>query len=157
MSDHLLRMVGLDPAKVRAMMTPVEQPKPKGGRPVLKASQKVVLAYEMIQKTGCTLEGAARSYGMKVYAIVQYAKREGNPYIWNAEGLDKKAAELVARGVFTNIRHGLKTRVAYQLALKHGVSKACRMAGTSRRGLYGYCERYNLKTPARETGAISGN
>lgn len=155
MSEHLLKMVGLDPAKVRAMMTPVEQPKKNtGGRPVSK-SKKVELAYEMIQKTGCTLESAAKSYGVKVYGIVQYAKREGKPYVWNAEGLDKKAVELVERGVFTNIRHGLKTRVAYQLALKHGVSKACRMVGTSRRGLYGYCERYNLKTPARETGAVS--
>jgi hypothetical protein len=110
----------------------------------------------MIQKTGCTLESAAKSYRVKVYNIVQWAKREGKPYIWNAEGLDKKAAELVERGIFTGIRHGLKTRVAYQLALKHGVSKACRMTGTSRRGIYGYCDRYNLKTPARETGAVSG-
>ncbi len=155
MSDQLLKMVGLDPAKVRAMMTPVEQPKPKaGGRPI-KPAQKVVLAYEMIQKTGCTLASAAQSYKVCVYRIVKWARENNKPYVWNAEGLDTKAKELVDRGVFTNIRHGLRTRVAYQLALKHGVSKACRMAGTSRRGLYGYCERYNLKTPARETGAIS--
>ena len=156
MSDQLLRMVGLDPAKVRAMMTPVEQPKKNtGGRPV-KPAQKVVLAYEMIQKTGCTLESASKSYGVCVYRIVKWARENNKPYVWNAEGLDKKAAELVARGVFTNIRHGLRTRVAYHLALKHGVTKACRMTGTSRRGLYYYCDRYNLQTPARETGAISG-
>lgn len=156
MSDQLLRMVGLDPAKVRAMMTPVEQVAQKPKRKVIKPAQKVILAYEMIQKTGCTLESAAKSYGVCVYRITKWARENNMPYIWNAEGLDKRAAELVARGVFTNIRHGLRTRVAYQLALKHGVSKACRMTGTSRRGLYYYCDRYNLQTPARETGAISG-
>lgn len=155
MSDQLLRMVGLDPAKVRAMMTPVEQPKKKtGGRP-MKSPQKVVLAYEMIQKTGCTLESAAKSYGVCVYRIVKWARENNKPYVWNAEGLDKKAAELVQRGVFTNIRHGLKTRVAYNLALKHGVSKACKMTGTSRRSIYYYCHRYDLPTPARQTGATS--
>jgi hypothetical protein len=149
-------MVGLDPAKVRAMMTPVEQVAQKPKRKVIKPAQKVILAYEMIQKTGCTLESASKSYGVCVYRITKWARENNMPYIWNAEGLDKRAAELVARGVFTNIRHGLRTRVAYQLALKHGVSKACRMTGTSRRGLYYYCDRYNLQTPARETGAISG-
>jgi hypothetical protein len=157
MSEHLLRMVGLDPAKVRAMMTPVEAPKPnQGGRPRMTASRRTINAYDMIGKTGCTLESAARSYAIPVCRIVNYAKRNNLPYHWQQDGMVKSAKELVSRGIHTNVRHGLKARVAYELALKHGVSKACRMVGTSREGFYAYCRRYELPTPVRVTGAVSG-
>lgn len=157
MSDHILRMVGLDPAKVRAMMVPVEPPKKdKGGRPRLTTSQRTINAYEMMGKTGCTLETAARSYGIPLSRIVKYARSNNLPFHWKQDGMVNSAKELVKRGIHTNIRHGLKARVAYELALKHGVSKACRIVGTSREGFYAYCRRYELPTPVRVTGAVSG-
>lgn len=115
---------------------------------------KVQLAYEMTRKSGCSLASAARSWGVKVDSIIRYAQENKLPWVVNQDTLEAKAIEIVNCGNYaqlkaSNIPHGLKQRVGYQLALKVGTSRACRMLGVSRRGIYYYCERYNLPTPER--------
>ena len=140
----------LSPDRVRQLMAAMQ---PKVEQDVtLKPTSKVHRAYEMIAKSKSTLRAAAQSYGVGIKEIVAYAKDNGLPITWVADGLVEQARQLIKEGNYHNARHGLRTRIAYELALKHGVSKACRMAGTCRRGLYSYCQRYDLPTPTRATG-----
>jgi NH3-dependent NAD+ synthetase len=143
----------LSPDRVRQLMAAMQ---PKVEQEVtLKPSSKVHRAYEMIAKSKSTLRAASQSYGVGIKVIVAYAKDNGLPITWNADGLVEQARQLIKEGKYQNARHGLRTRITYELALKHGVSKACRMAGTTRRGLYYYCQRYDLPTPLRATGGMS--
>ena len=110
---------------------------------------KIKCAYEMLVKSNSTLRAASQSWGVAISSIRNYAIENKLPLVWNADGLVEQAKQLVDDGKYQNARHGLRTRVAYELAKKHGVSQACRMAGTTRRGLYYYCQRYDLPTPIR--------
>ena len=143
----------LSPDRVRQLMAAM-QPKVEP-EVTLKPSSKVHRAYEMIAKSKSTLRAASQSYGVGIKVIVAYAKDNGLPITWGADGLVNQARQLVKEGKYQNARHGLRTRITYELALKYGVSKACRMAGTTRRGLYYYCQRYDLPTPLRATGGMS--
>jgi NH3-dependent NAD+ synthetase len=143
----------LSPDRVRQLMAAM-QPKVEP-EVTLKPSSKVHRAYEMIAKSKSTLRAASQSYGVGIKVIVAYAKDNGLPITWNADGLVEQARQLIKEGKYQNARHGLRTRITYELALKYGVSKACRMAGTTRRGLYYYCQRYDLPTPLRATGGMS--
>jgi hypothetical protein len=113
---------------------------------------KIKCAYEMIAKSNSTLRAASQSWGVAIASIRNYAIDNNLPLSWNADGMVEQAKQLVAEGKYQNVRHGMRTRVAYELAKKHGVSQACRMTGTTRRGLYYYCQRYDLPTPLRATG-----
>lgn len=107
-------------------------------------------ACKMIIKTSCSIPAAAQSWGVSTKKILQYAKANNIPVVHKPWELDARAKEIVERGTHTqNIPRGLKTRVTYELALKVGVSEACRRLNTCRRGLYYYCDRYNLPTPER--------
>lgn len=114
-----------------------------------KYKSKAQLAYEMVMKSKCTAGLAAQSYKVSVQSIREYAKENKLPFVWKADGLVEQAKQLVASGNYKNVRHGLRTRVAYELAKQYGVSEACRMTGTTRRGLYYYCDRHGIPTPAR--------
>ena len=143
----------MSPDRVRQLMAAM-QPKVEP-EVTLKPKSKVHRAYEMIAKSKSTLRAASQSYGVGIKVIVAYAKDNGMPITWNADGLVEQARQLIKEGNYQNARHGLRTRITYELALKHGVSKACRMAGTTRRGLYYYCQRYDLPTPSRVPGGVS--
>ena len=145
----------LSPSRVREMMAAMQ---PVGKQEDVSElartrKSKVVRAYEMIQKTGCTLRSASLSWKTSIHSIVVYARENELPNLWNADALTEQAKAIVKDNkINEHIRHGLKQRVAYQLALKIGVSEACRKLNIDRRGLYYYCERYELPTPLRATG-----
>lgn len=147
----------LSPDRVRALMAqmqPKDEPVKKPTNPI-SVHSKAHKAYEMIAKSKCTLAAASQSWGVATSTIIRHAKENNLPILWNTDGLVTQAKQLVKEGKYSNARHGLRTRVAYELALKYGVSRACRMAGTTRRGLYYYCQRYDLPTPLRATGGVS--
>jgi hypothetical protein len=144
----------LSPNRVRELMSQYAQPVVVERKPRSK-SGKIKCAYEMLTKSNSTLRAASQSWGVAIASIRQYAKDNHLPFVWTADGLVEQAKQLVASGNYKNVRHGLRTRVAYELAKTHGVSQACRMAGTTRRGLYYYCERYQLPTPLRLAGVQS--
>jgi len=138
----------LSPNRVRELMSQYAQPVVVEKKPRSR-SGKIKCAYEMITKSNSTLRAASQSWGVGIASIRRYAKENHLPMVWNADGLVEQAKQLVAEGKYQNARHGLRTRIAYELAKKHGVSLACRMAGTTRRGLYYYCQRNDLPTPLR--------
>ena len=116
---------------------------------------KIESACMMIVKTSCSIPAAAQSWRVSTKSILAYAKANNIPVVHKPWELDGKAKEIVERGTHTqNIPRGLKTRVTYELALKVGVSEACRRLKTCRRGLYYYCDRYNLPTPERSERRI---
>ena len=144
----------LHPNRVRELMAAMQPQVTKEEAVKPSRKGKTQLAYEMTRKTGCSLAAAAKSWGVKVASIIRYAKENDLPYHVHHDVLESKAREIVESGHYTellNIKlpHGLKQRVGYQLALKVGTSEACRILGISRRGVYYYCERYNLPTPER--------
>lgn len=115
-----------------------------------KKQTKVHNACMMIIKTACSIPAAAQSWGVPTKKIIEYARQNNIAVVYKPWELDAKAKDIVERGTHTqNIPRGLKTRVTYELALKVGVSEACRRLKTCRRGLYYYCDRYNLPTPER--------
>lgn len=141
----------LHPDRVRELMAAM-QPKgePQEQRKPDRPKGKIALAYDMVRKTGCSLSSAAMSWGVKVKSIIRYAKENDLPYVITADMHDDKAKQIVESGQYLGeIPHGLKQRVGYYLALKMGMSKACRLLKIHRRGVYYYCERYNLPTPER--------
>lgn len=143
----------LDPARVRALMAsmqPEGTPQAKVEFAQRNTKSKVENACTMIVKTSCSIPAAAQSWGVSTKKILEYAKANNIPVVHKPWELDAKAKEIVERGTHTqNIPRGLKQRVAYELALKVGVSEACRRLKVCRRGLYYYCDRYNLPTPER--------
>jgi hypothetical protein len=144
----------LSPDRVRQLMAQMQSKEKSVEVPSLYPHSKVHKAYEMIEKSKCTLAAASQSWGVATSTIIRHAKSNNLPVLWSSDGLINQAKQLVKEGKYSNARHGLRTRVAYELALKYGVSKACRMAGTTRRGLYYYCQRYDLPTPLRATGGV---
>jgi hypothetical protein len=148
----------LDPARVRALMAsmqPEGTPQAKVEFVKRNTRSKVENACTMIVKTSCSIPAAAQSWGVSTKKILEYAKANNIPVVHKPWDLDAKAKEIVERGTHTqNIPRGLKTRVTYELALKVGVSEACRRLNTCRRGLYYYCDRYNLPTPERSERRI---
>lgn len=148
----------LDPARVRALMASMQ---PEGVQQdkamAVKRNNrsKIESACMMIVKTSCSIPAAAQSWRVSTKSILAYAKANNIPVVHKPWELDGKAKEIVERGTHTqNIPRGLKTRVTYELALKVGVSEACRRLKTCRRGLYYYCDRYNLPTPERSERRI---
>ena len=144
----------IDPTRVRALMAamqPVDQP---AVSKVVKLTpgMRLANAYEMIKNTQCTLGTSSMSWKVSIKGIIKYAKDNHLPLLWQRPELDQQAKAIVDSGKYTNVRHGLRVRVAYQLALKHGVSKACRLTGVCREGLYAHCRRYEIKTPLQITG-----
>jgi hypothetical protein len=146
----------LSPNRVRQLMAAMQ---PKVEEPTkeinIKPTSRLHRAYEMIEKSKSSLTAAAQSWGVPTCSILRYVRDNNLPVTWGGDGLVEQARQLIKEGKYSNARHGLRTRIAYELALKHGVSKACRMAGTTRRGLYYYCQRYDLPTPLRATGGHS--
>jgi hypothetical protein len=146
----------IDPKRVRelmAAMQPKDAPAPVVVRTVrLTPGQRLANAYEMIKNTQCTLGTSSLSWKVSIKGIIKYAKENNLPLLWQRPELDQQAKAIVDSGKYTNVRHGLRVRVAYQLALKHGVSKACRLTGVCREGLYAHCRRYEIPTPLQATG-----
>ena len=143
----------LSPNKVREMMAKMQaeiESKEPQLPPARSKEGKVARACEMIQKTSCSIASAAQSWGVKTKSIISYAKDNGIKIHNKPDDLERKAKEIVVNKTYmSGVPRGLKQRVAYELSLKFGISKACRMLGVCRRGLYYYCERYNLPTPNR--------
>ncbi|CAB5238183.1 hypothetical protein UFOVP144_19 [uncultured Caudovirales phage] len=137
----------LDPMRVRQMMAAM-QPQVEIEQPI-KEVPSVVRAYEMVIKSKCALSDAAKSWKVKVSAIINYAKRNKLPLKSNAHDFDTQARQIVNSKSFSKIKPGLKTRVTYLLALECGISEACKITGASRRGVYYYCKQYDLPTPLR--------
>lgn len=109
-------------------------------------------ACQMILKTSCSVSSAARSWSIPIHKILQFAKRSNIQIVYHPHEMDEKARAIVESGAYTKgVPYGLKQRVAYELAMKYGVSEACRMIKVCRRGIYYYCERYGLPTPDRST------
>jgi len=107
-------------------------------------------ACQMVIKTSCSVSSAARSWSVPIHKILKFAKKNNIHIVYNPDEMDKKAKALVETGAYKKgIPRGLKQRVAYELALRVGVSEACRTIKVCRRGLYYYCDRYNLPTPER--------
>lgn len=141
----------LNPSRVRelmAAMQPAEQQQAEFS--VKNPRSKVENACSMIVKTACSIPAAAQSWGVSTKKIIEYARENNIPVVYKPWELDAKAKQIVDTGSHTqNIPRGLKQRVAYELALKVGVSEACRRLKVCRRGIYYYCDRYNLPTPER--------
>ena len=145
----------IDPKRVRELMAAM-QPKDASKKPdapaKLTPGQRLANAYAMIKNTQCTLGTSSMSWKVSIKGIIKYAKDNELPLLWQRPELDQQAKAIVESGNYTNVRHGLRVRVAYQLALKHGVSKACRLTGVCREGLYAHCRRYEIPTPLQVTG-----
>lgn len=139
----------LDPMRVRQMMAAMQPSIEIEQLP--KEAPNVIKAYDMIVKSKCALSDAAKSWKVKVSAIINYAKQNKFPLEVNAHTLDDQAKRIVASKKFDKIKQGLKTRVTYLLALECGITKACKITGASRRGVYYYCKQYDLPTPLRYT------
>lgn len=148
----------LDPARVRALMASMQPECTPAAKPEVaqrNTRSRVENACTMIVKTSCSIPAAAQSWRVSTKKILEYARANNIPVVHKPYELDAKAREIVERGTHTqNIPRGLKTRVTYELALKVGVSEACRRLKTCRRGLYYYCDRYNLPTPERSERRI---
>jgi hypothetical protein len=136
----------LDPMRVRQMMAAMQ---PTVDQSIIKEAPNVIRAYEMVIKSKCALSDAAKSWKVKVSAIINYAKINKLPIEATTHNLDEQAKRIVATKKFGKIKPGLKTRVTYLLALECGISKACKITGASRRGVYYYCKQYDLPTPLR--------
>jgi hypothetical protein len=107
-------------------------------------------ACQMILKTSCSVSSAARSWSIPIHKILKFAKRSNIQIVYHPHEMDDKAKAIIENGSYKkSIPRGLKQRVAYELALRVGVSEACRTINVCRRGLYYYCDRYNLPTPER--------
>jgi hypothetical protein len=148
----------LSPHRVRELMAQMtkEQEAKNPAPPVGKKQGNVMRACEMIVKTGCSIPAAAQSWGVKTKSIIKYAKENNITVVHQPAELDIKAKEIVNSGAYrTHIPRGLRQRVAYYLSFKYSVSEACRLARVCRRGLYYYCQRYDLPTPLRATGGMS--
>jgi hypothetical protein len=144
----------LDPERVRALMASMQPPGVQHDSKVdfskRNTRSKVENACTMIVKTACSIPAAAQSWGVSTKKILDYAKANNIPVVHKPWELDAKAKEIIESGSYTqNVPRGLKQRVAYELALKIGLSQACRRLNVCRRGIYYYCERYNLPTPER--------
>lgn len=143
----------LDPDRVRALMASMQDNEPPKQEAAAKARShmsKVENACQMIIKTACSIPAAAQSWGVSTKTIIEHARKNNIGIVYKPWELDEKAKDIVSRGTHTqNIPRGLKQRVAYELALKVGVSEACRRLKVCRRGIYYYCERYDLPTPER--------
>lgn len=139
----------LSPDRVRELMAAM-QPKPEPAQVIEPGRKKVHYACEMIQKSGASLRAASQSWGVGIKKILTYARENGIPISVSPVRLDERAKALVESGEYKKgIPHGLKQRVAYELALRIGVSRACRELQVSRRGIYYYCEKYGIPTPER--------
>jgi len=137
----------LDPMRVRQMMA--EMQPDVDVKQISKEVPSVIKAYNMVVKSKCALSDAAKSWKVKVSAIINYAKQNKLPIVSNAHNLDTEAKQIVNSKSFSKIKPGLKTRVTYLLALQVGISQACKTTGASRRGVYYYCKQYDLPTPIR--------
>ena len=127
----------LSPERVRELMAAM-QPKPEPAQVIEPGKKKVHYACEMIQKSGASLRSASQSWGVGVKKILTYARENGIPISVSPVRLDERAKALVESGEYKKgIPHGLKQRVAYELALRVGVSRACRELQVSRRGIIG--------------------
>jgi hypothetical protein len=143
----------IDPDRVRALMAAMQPEGVKQDKAMSvkrNPQSKVENACSMIVKTSCSIPAAAQSWGVSTKSILAYAKANNIPVVHKPWELDAKAKSIIESGSHTqNIPRGLKQRVAYELALKVGLSEACRRLNVCRRGIYYYCERYNLPTPER--------
>lgn len=145
------RAVGLAPDDVRRLMSSMQ---PVQTQDDYVPKNDVERAYHMVKQSGSTLACACMSWKVKKSEVIKYAKENNLPFLWasatyDAEA-DKMANELLKSGAHVqNIRHGIGQRVAYLMALKIGVSEACRRINIDRRGLYYYCKNYELPTPCR--------
>ena len=145
------RTVGLAPDDVRRLMSSMQ---PVQTQEEYVPKNDIERAYHMIKKSGSTLACACQSYKVKKAAVIKYAKDNNLPMPWAINVYDEEAKKIADRLIesgayIQNLRHGLKQRVAYLLALKVGVSEACRRINIDRRGLYYYCKNYELPTPCR--------
>lgn len=148
----------LSPHRVRELMAQMnKEQEVKNPTPVVVGKQgNVMRAVDMIVKTKCSIPAAAQSWGVKTKSIIKYAKENNIPIVHQPAELDIKAREIVNSGSYRNhIPRGLRQRVAYYLSFKYSVSEACRLAKVCRRGLYYFCQRYDLPTPLRATGGVS--
>lgn len=145
------RTVGLAPDDVRRLMSTMQ---PVQTQEEYVPKNDIERAYHMIKKSNSTLACACQSYKVKKAAVIKYAKDNNLPMPWATNVYDEEAKKIADRLIesgahIQNLRHGLKQRVAYLLALKVGVSEACRRISIDRRGLYYYCKNYELPTPCR--------
>ena len=142
----------LDPARVRELMAAMQpkEPDPNRKMNIKEVRAKAESACEMIIKTNCSIPAAARSWGVSSKTIIKVAREKGFKITIDQSEIDAKAKEILDSGASTkDLPNGLRQRVAYELALRIGMSEACRKMGICRRGLYYYCERYSLPTPER--------
>lgn len=149
----LKKAVGLSPDDVRRLMAEMT-PVVTKVEDTYKPKNSIEAAYHMIQKAGSTLACACQSWKVKKVDVIKYAKENNLPFLWSVSTYDEEAKKIAEDMIKTgkhvqNVRHGLRQRVAYLLALKVGVSEACRRLSIDRRGLYYYCKNYDLPTPAR--------
>jgi hypothetical protein len=148
----------IDPTRVRALMAAMQPSEPPAQESSVKPKHnksKAEYACEMIIKTKCSIPAAASSWNVSSKKIIEFAKENGLAIVHKPWELDAKAKAIVESGAHTQgIPRGLKQRVAYELALKVGVSEACRRLKVCRRGLYYYCHRYDLPTPERSERRI---
>lgn len=147
----------IDPSRVRALMAAMQSSEPVQDKvePAKHNKSKEEYACEMIIKTKCSIPAAARSWNVSSKKIIEFAKDKGLAVVHKPWELDAKAKAIVESGAHTQgIPRGLKQRVAYELALKVGVSEACRRLKVCRRGIYYYCHRYDLPTPERSERRI---
>lgn len=145
------RTVGLSPDDVRRLMSSMQ---PTQTQDEYVPKNDIERAYHMIKKSNSSLACACQSYKVKKASVIKYAKDNNLPMPWATDAYDEKAKKIAERLIesgahIQNLRHGLKQRVAYLLALKVGVSEACRRINIDRRGLYYYCKNYELPTPCR--------
>lgn len=131
MSDHLLKMCGLTKDQVKSMMEKKAVKHPSRNATFLKDKlSRLKCAYETI-KSGTQVHKAAMSWNVSVNDITMYAKQNKlTPPI----DLPGQAPEC-------------KSYKAWELAKTVGVSEAARRIGITRRSIYGFAKRYNIKTP----------
>jgi uncharacterized protein (UPF0147 family) len=149
--NKVKRVVGLAPDDVRRLMSSMQ---PVHVQDDYVPKNDIERAYDMIKKSNSTLACACQSYKVKKASVIKYAKDNNLPMPWAVNVYDEEAKKIADRLIesgahIQNLRHGLKQRVAYLLALKVGVSEACRRINIDRRGLYYYCKNYELPTPCR--------
>jgi hypothetical protein len=140
----------ISPNRVREMMAAMTK-KIEATLPSPKVrGSKEYNACQMVIKTSCSVSSAARSWNVPIRKILDFAKKNNIHIVHKPYELDDKAKAIVESGKYMGeIPRGMKHRVAYELALKVGASQACRTLKLCRRGLYYYCDRYNLPTPER--------
>lgn len=145
------RTVGLAPDDVRRLMSSMQ---PVQTQTDYVPKNDIERAYHMMRKSGSSLAMACQSYKVKKTQVIKYANDNNLPALWSTVSNDEEAKKIANRLIesgahMQNLRFGLKQRVAYLLALKVGVSEACRRVNSTRRGLYYYCKNYELPTPCR--------